>query len=46
MYSPAASPVAKRSAVNTEKEVDYSLNKNRAAQKKLMQLIDRLSILL
>ena len=35
MYSPAASTVAKRSAVNTEKEVDYSLNKNRAAQKKV-----------
>ena len=35
MYSPAASTVAKRSAVNTEKAVDYSLNKNRAAQKKV-----------
>ena len=47
MYFPAASTVAKRSAVNTKQEIDYSLNKNRAAQKKkLMLLIDRLSILL
>ena len=46
MYSPAASTVAKRSAVNTEKEVDYSLNKIEQHRKKLMRLIDRLSILL